>query len=456
MADKKILAEKHIDRIKNKFVDKVNISAGFVPPVSSENYQRFLQYKDTFRQTAGYKMKDLYPDTYQTMTSIPTDIDYSKLVRADGLFEGCAALQSVDGLDLSSAISASHLFEGCTSLTSVKGLNTPNVADFSFAFYDCENLSELEEFDTSKCHDFYEMFAGCTSLPEKFPWALNMMGLQKHREKLIFHCSSVKELDCYITYINNVSYDIIGDEILKSLIVRYMSGEVDLTLPSQELEFKKIEINDTPAALTSAYNNMLYVKNTTELIKLLINYTPDTDEVIVTSNTIYTDIEKLYSSSKTYSYAPAYSVTLKNGPQDLTSSTHIYKFKYADLQKYVHQTIFDEKKHNDNDIKIGIMGSMKPEVLSPIIIDNTSDNNCVECAAYTVVEETIEYFDTISNSSSSQTITIDGVNDTNGNDITVTYKLSSAQSNYGFKNRTVSRKNINKPNDIFNLNILGE
>ena len=115
MADKKILAAKHVDRIKQKFIDKADLPSVFESPqdgdpVGTAKARDFGE--ETIGQKAGYRMKDLYPDTYQTMTSIPTDIDYSKLIRADGLFEGCTALQSVDGLDLSSAISASHLFDG--------------------------------------------------------------------------------------------------------------------------------------------------------------------------------------------------------------------------------------------------------------------------------------------------------------------------------------------------------
>lgn len=212
MADKKILAAKHIDRIKKKFIDRAELPGAFeqpqnADPVGTAKAQDFAEEK--IAAMSGYRMKDLYPDTYQTMTSIPTDIDYSKLVRADRLFEGCAALQSVNGLDLSSAISASHLFDGCTSLTSVKGLITPNVADFEMAFSECTHLSELEEFDTSKCHNFYAMFMGCESLPEKFPWTLNMMSVahlrDKNHGKLMFHCSSVKELDCYLTYPTEIS-----------------------------------------------------------------------------------------------------------------------------------------------------------------------------------------------------------------------------------------------------------
>ncbi len=211
MADKKILAAKHIDRIKKKFIDKAELPGAFeqpqnADPVGTAKAQDFAEEK--IAAMSGYRMKDLYPDTYQTMTSIPTDIDYSKLVRADRLFEGCAALQSVNGLDLSSAISASHLFDGCTSLTSVKGLITPNVADFEMAFSECTHLSELEEFDTSKCHNFYAMFMGCESLPEKFPWTLNMMSVahlrDKNHGKLMFHCSSVKELDCYLNVTINM------------------------------------------------------------------------------------------------------------------------------------------------------------------------------------------------------------------------------------------------------------
>ena len=57
-------------------------------------------------QTKPYRMCDLFPDTYKTMTEIPADMDFSQLRSVDELFKGCKALKKVDGLDISNAVSA--------------------------------------------------------------------------------------------------------------------------------------------------------------------------------------------------------------------------------------------------------------------------------------------------------------------------------------------------------------
>lgn len=121
-----------------------------------------------------YKMKDLYPDTYTTMTSVPDGLDVSNLRIADGLFQGCSALESVEGLDLSNALSADHIFEDCTALKSVKGIVAPKCESWKYAFQGCKALTEIGEWDTSVVKNFHGMFLECESLPETFPWTLDI------------------------------------------------------------------------------------------------------------------------------------------------------------------------------------------------------------------------------------------------------------------------------------------
>ena len=144
-----------------------------------------------------YRMMDLYPDTYATMTTVPADLDVSKLRVVDGLFQGCAALQSIEGLDISSAVSANDIFNGCTALKSVKGVNAPKCESWERAFMDCTSLSEIEEWDTSVITDFHRMFEGCTALPETFPWTLDVSNARQKNTKYtcrIFAQSSVRNV----------------------------------------------------------------------------------------------------------------------------------------------------------------------------------------------------------------------------------------------------------------------
>ena len=125
-------------------------------------------------QTKQYRMCDLFPDTYKTMTEIPADMDFSQLRSVDELFKGCKALKKVDGLDISNAVSAAYIFQGCTSLESVTNLKAPNVTDWHGAFLLCPNLKEVCPIDMSRVTRCQHMFEGDMSLPSTWPWPMDL------------------------------------------------------------------------------------------------------------------------------------------------------------------------------------------------------------------------------------------------------------------------------------------
>jgi hypothetical protein len=181
-------------------------------------------------QTKPYRMCDLFPDTYKTMTEIPADMDFSQLRSADELFKGCESLKKVDGLNLQNAVCVRGIFEGCTSLESVTNLNAPNAVDWSFAFYNCRSLKSIEEMDMSHVQKFFSMFGGCTSLPEKFPWTLDMTAATTGRNMTscngsVFSFSSVKAVTVKDNFTINVpcrySTDGAGN-VHKSYFLHYM------------------------------------------------------------------------------------------------------------------------------------------------------------------------------------------------------------------------------------------
>lgn len=192
MAGKKILGSNGLRHLRNSYVRNDGV------PKQEQLDASITHAEIKEPSTYGtYKMKDLYPDTYKTMTAVPSNLDVSTLRVVDGLFEGCAALESVDGLDISSAVSANHLFDGCTALKSVKGIVSPKCESWEYAFQDCTSLSELEEWAMPSATDFYAMFCGCSSLPETFPFTLDLSRAQQPNTKytgLIFEASSVKNV----------------------------------------------------------------------------------------------------------------------------------------------------------------------------------------------------------------------------------------------------------------------
>ena len=170
MAGKKLLGSTGLRRLRNSYLKN---EGNFTHTTLDEALDRDEVIKAA-SEYGTYKMKELYPDTYATMTSVPEGLDVSKLRIADGLFQGCAALTSIDGLDLSNAISAEHIFEDCKALKSVKGIVAPKCASWAYAFQGCTSLADIEAIDTSRVSNLHGMFLECAARPDTFPWTLEL------------------------------------------------------------------------------------------------------------------------------------------------------------------------------------------------------------------------------------------------------------------------------------------
>lgn len=117
-----------------------------------------------------YRMSDLYPDTYETMTEVPDTLDTSGLTTMANMFNGCKSLTSIDlsGFDTSKVTNMSGMFYGCNALTTldVSKFNTSKVTVMSNMFAGCIALSKLDltGFDTSNVTTMSGMFNGCNAL----------------------------------------------------------------------------------------------------------------------------------------------------------------------------------------------------------------------------------------------------------------------------------------------------
>ncbi len=133
----------------------------------------------------AYKMRDIYPDIYTTMTDLPDNLDVSKL-----LVPGAPGLED---------------------------------ADYSEMFYGCQSLKTIPEFDTINAVNYTRMFAGCRSLPKVFPWPLYAYGEPKMDG--IFDGSSVEEFSL-VLYIGNGN-DNDAEEYLREVGISSMNLTFD-------------------------------------------------------------------------------------------------------------------------------------------------------------------------------------------------------------------------------------
>ena len=91
-------------------------------------------------KTDEYRMSELYPSTYKTMTELPNDRDWIEFVKYR---------KSLD-----------CMFQHCTNLTTIPQLDTQNVTNMDYMFQYCTNLTELPIFDIRNVTNMDYMISG--------------------------------------------------------------------------------------------------------------------------------------------------------------------------------------------------------------------------------------------------------------------------------------------------------
>jgi len=131
-------------------------------------YNGTLIFKEQIT-TGPYKMCDLYPDKYRSMTTVPNRVVFCGTT-AKEMFRNCSGLRSIDtsGIDLSEATDTSYMFSNCGGLTSLNlsSFDTSNVTDMGYMFSSCSSLTSLNlsSFNTSNVTNMSRMFYGCSGL----------------------------------------------------------------------------------------------------------------------------------------------------------------------------------------------------------------------------------------------------------------------------------------------------
>jgi len=91
-------------------------------------------------------------------------ISTNTLTSCKDLFDGCAALTEIIGLDVSNATNIGSMCSICNSLISAEILNTSNAEDMQYAFFGCTALTTLSPLTTDKVTNINNMFNTCSNL----------------------------------------------------------------------------------------------------------------------------------------------------------------------------------------------------------------------------------------------------------------------------------------------------
>lgn len=154
--------------------------------------------------TRKYKMSQVYPDNYTTLSLIPD------------AFKFAPGIKKID-----------RMYDGCKALTNIPKMDTSSFTSLSFLFNGCENLKKIPELSTSKCTNFRSMFNGCISLPAEFPWPIDLSAVTSATYLLsMFAGSSVTK----------VKFKNVRDELKEAITSLALKGDETL-----EIEYEKVE-----------------------------------------------------------------------------------------------------------------------------------------------------------------------------------------------------------------------
>lgn len=98
---------------------------------------------------------------------VAAEVHLTGTTDANGMFQGCSNLSTVDlsDFDTSNVTSMLNMFNGCYSLTSLdlRAMDTGNVTDMACMFEKCASLTSLDfsSFDTSNVTSMSRMFFDC-------------------------------------------------------------------------------------------------------------------------------------------------------------------------------------------------------------------------------------------------------------------------------------------------------
>lgn len=108
-----------------------------------------------------------YNATFQNCKRLKTaQINTPADASIEHMFEGCAALTTVNSFNTSTVNNTRYVFKGCSSLVTAPALDTGNSTIFNEMFNGCTVLANVPVYNTSKCTNFTSMFYQCPALTD--------------------------------------------------------------------------------------------------------------------------------------------------------------------------------------------------------------------------------------------------------------------------------------------------
>lgn len=108
-----------------------------------------------------YRMVDVYPSTYKTMTSIDVNLDTSDLTDTSYMFALSSNLREIPPLKTEKVTTARSMFSGCGSLTKLPSKKFDELVDGTEFCKDCTRITGVDNISFTSLITAPYMFAGC-------------------------------------------------------------------------------------------------------------------------------------------------------------------------------------------------------------------------------------------------------------------------------------------------------
>lgn len=108
-----------------------------------------------------YRMVDVYPSTYRTMSSIDVNLDTSDLTDTSYMFALSSNLREIPPLKTEKVTTARSMFSGCTSLTKLPSKKFDELVDGTEFCNNCERMTNIENLSFTSLTKVNYMFAKC-------------------------------------------------------------------------------------------------------------------------------------------------------------------------------------------------------------------------------------------------------------------------------------------------------
>lgn len=191
--------------------------------------------------SAKYRIVDLFPETYGTLTTITNTlepdetllvfddmynmnattnllqdlpvIDTSRATSMEAMYKNCTNLANIPRMTTTNVTNMKEIFYSCTSLLNIPPMTTTRVTDMSYAFYGCTAIWAIPELDTSSVTDMTSMFEGCTNL-KTLSWQIDCSAITE-ASKLTNMFKGTELTAANLTNISNLIQSEVTDALLK-------------------------------------------------------------------------------------------------------------------------------------------------------------------------------------------------------------------------------------------------